>query len=187
MEKININYVFVAVIVVLAAIIIVMWFNNNKLKVEYDNLQYELNNKIVKKDTVTQIKEITVEKPIERHITHLTERVDTVINYIRETVTDSLILTDTITVPISLPIVEKEYGDSTTYKAIIKGIEFDSYPSLESISIYQPTVTITETQTIVRKPKFGFNLNVGGGYGWNPITRKFESNIGIHLGFGYRF
>lgn len=186
MEKIDLRWLLLGIIILLGVWIGCLLFKHHKLKAEYDNLKYELEHPIIKKDTVTQIKEITVEKPIERHITHLTERVDTVITYIKETVTDSLILTDTITVPVSLPIVEKEYSDST-YKAVVKGVEFGSYPSLESISIYQPITTITETQTIVRKPKFGFNLNIGAGYGWNPITRKFEPNIGIQLGYGYRF
>lgn len=171
------KWVLSGIFAFLLGIIIIQLFNNHKLKTEYEELKSELSNPIIERDTITRIDTITIEKPIPKYITRTNERVDTIIQYQTET--------DTLFIPLQFPIVSKEYSDDR-YKALVKGVEFGSYPLLESLEIYQPTTTITETKTIVRKPKWGWSINLGAGYGYNPLTRRFEPNIGINLGYGFR-
>lgn len=149
-----------------------------KLEAEYNELKMELVNPVIKTDTVIQYDTIKIEKPIPKYITRTEEKVDTVIEYASET--------DTIYVPISLPIISKEYSDER-YKALIKGVEFGSYPSLESLEIFETTNYITTEKTIVRKPKWGWNLQGGVGAGYNPWSNKIEPTISLTIGYGYRF
>lgn len=142
----------------------------NKLEAEYN---IALTN--VKTDTITSIDTIYVDRPIPKYVTKLKEVADTIVEYVTDT--------DTIYVPFNLPIIEKEY-ENKDYYARIKGVEFGSYPSLESLQIYQTTNTIIEEKTIVKKPKFGWQLTGGLGYGYNPISRKFEPQVGITIGYG---
>lgn len=179
--QINNKYIWygiVGVILVLITVIIFQNFNTRKIKTEYEELKMELDNPITNVDTVIQYDTIYIEKPIPKYVTRTEEKVDTVLQYATET--------DTIYLPISLPIISKEYSDER-YKALVKGVEFGSYPLLESLEIYQTTNYITETKTIVRKPKWGWQLTGGVGVGYNPWSNKIEPTISLTIGYGYRF
>ena len=120
---------------------------------------------------------ITVKEPVPRYITKTNERVDTIIQYLTGN--------DTVFVPLSLPIVSKEYNDGR-YKAIIKGLEYNDYPKLEEIEVYQTTNIIKEEKTIVKKQNWGWTIVGGVHYGWNPNTKQIEPSIGVTIGYGFR-
>lgn len=127
----------------------------------------------IETDTITIVDTVYIDKPIPKYITNLQERIDTIIQV------------DSIEVPISLPIVEKTYQDSI-YKAVVKGVEIDRFPSLESLEIYRNREVITNTITVQQhQSKWGFQLGVGIGYGISPNGRL-EPNFGIHIGYGFR-
>lgn len=129
---------------------------------------------IVETDTIITVDTIYIDKPVPKYITRLKERIDTVIQV------------DSIEVLVSLPIVEKTFQDST-YKAVIKGVEIDRFPSLESLEIYPTREVITSTIKVPQKQnKLGWQLGVGIGYGITP-NGKIEPNIGITFGYGFRF
>ena len=78
---------------------------------------------------------------------------------------------DSIEVPI--PIIQKRYEDSL-YTAWVSGFE----PNLDSIRLYQPTITETITKTIVKPaPLITFGIQAGGGYG--IINRKPDIYVGV--------
>lgn len=150
-------------------------YHNSKDKFE-EEYNTALNN--VKRDTITSTDTIYVDRPVPKFITKIKEVADTVIEHVTDT--------DTLYIPLQLPIVEKEY-ENKDYYARIKGVEFGSYPALESLQIYQTTNTITEEKTIVKRKKWGFSVVGGLGYGYNPVSKKIEPNVGITIGYGYSF
>lgn len=145
--------------------------SNNKVSID----EIELSN--VERDTVTKIDTIYVDRPIPKYITKTKEVIDTVYTYINNT--------DTIEIPLQLPIVEKEY-ENDLYYARIKGVEYASFPSLESIKIYQPNTTITETIKVrekANKPHFGGSLGIGFGYGL--MNKKPDVFLGGTIGLTF--
>lgn len=85
--------------------------------------------------------------------------------YIKEkeyvTITDSLLVYDTITKVIELPREYLVYKD-TSYRAVVSGVQ----PRLDSIEVYSKTITETITKTIQvpDKKRWGFGVNVSAGY-----------------------
>ena len=77
---------------------------------------------------------------------------------------------DSIDVPV--PITQKRYEDSL-YTAWVSGYR----PALDSIRLYQPTITITETRTIVEEPMITFGIQGGAGYG--ITTHHHDIYIGV--------
>ena len=78
---------------------------------------------------------------------------------------------DSIEVPI--PIVQKRYDDSL-YTAWVSGFE----PNLDSIRLYQPTITETITKTIVKPaPRLNVGIQAGGGFG--VINKQPDIFIGV--------
>ena len=98
-----------------------------------------------------------------------------VYKYIKEkeyvTITDSLLVYDTITKVIELPREYLVYKD-TSYRAVVSGVQ----PRLDSIEVYSKTIkeTITKTIQVPDKKRWGFGLQAG--YGYNG--RKFSPYIG---------
>ena len=79
---------------------------------------------------------------------------------------------DSIEVPI--PIIQKRYDDSL-YTAWVSGYR----PALDSISLHQPEIVTTITETIVQKaPRWSVGLSVGPG-----ISIDREHHMGIYAGF----
>lgn len=85
---------------------------------------------------------------------------------------DTIIKTDSVYV--ELPITQKEYRDSL-YHAWVSGYE----PNLDSINVFQHTVTVTET---VRPPtkRWGLGVQVGAGYN---TGNKIQPYIGIGISY----
>lgn len=88
-----------------------------------------------------------------------------VYKYIKEkeyvTITDSLLVYDTITKVIELPREYLVYKD-TSYRAVVSGVQ----PRLDSMEVYSKTITETITKTIQvpDKKRWGFGVNVSAGY-----------------------
>ena len=79
---------------------------------------------------------------------------------------------DSIDVPVS--IYQKRYDDSL-YTAWVSGFR----PNLDSIRLYQPTITETVTKTIVKpSPLITFGIQAGGGVG------IFSRQPDVYIGFG---
>ena len=79
---------------------------------------------------------------------------------------------DSIDVPI--PIIQKRYDDSL-YTAWVSGYR----PALDSISLHQPEIVTTITETIVKpSPRWSVGLSVGPG-----ISIDRERHMGIYAGF----
>ena len=78
---------------------------------------------------------------------------------------------DSIEVPVT--IVQKRYDDSL-YTAWVSGFR----PNLDSIRLYQPTITETITKTIV-KPSPIITFGVQAGAGWSVFHRQPDVYVGV--------
>ncbi|MBV4152343.1 DUF6808 domain-containing protein [Bacteroides fragilis] len=118
----------------------------------------------LKTDTVTVIKTdtVTITKPVIQY------------RYITQVITDTLYNTDSIKVPVRIPIESKTYQDST-YRAVISGYR----ASLDTIQIY-PIHTIT-TITNTKQKRFNIGIQAGVGYGC------FNKKPDIYWGFGVSY
>lgn len=100
-----------------------------------------------------------------------------------ETVNTSDSIPDTVTA--ELPIIQKQYRRDSLYVAYVSGIGYGDYPRLDSITVTQPTVISTVTNTItVSKPSRRFTVGVFAGYGISLRTWQPEPVIAV--GVGYR-
>ena len=79
---------------------------------------------------------------------------------------------DSIEVPV--PIYQKRYDDSL-YTAWVSGYR----PALDSISLHQPEIVTTITETIVKpSPRWSVGLSVGPG-----VSIDKDHHMGIYVGF----
>ena len=77
-------------------------------------------------------------------------------------------------IEVTLPIIQKRYDDSL-YTAWVSGYR----PALDSISLHQPEIVTTITETIVRPtPRWSVGLSVGPG-----ISIDRERHLGLDAGF----
>lgn len=120
----------------------------------------------LKTDTVTIIKidTITVTKPVVQY------------RYLTQVITDTLYNTDSIKVPVQIPIESKTYQDST-YRAVISGYR----ASLDTIQIYPIHTITTITNTIIKQKRFNIGVQAGVGYGF------FNKKPDIYVGLGVSY
>lgn len=80
----------------------------------------------------------------------------------------------------SLPIVQREYSDDSTYTAWVSGIRYADYPRLDSITVRQREITsrITETVTL-QKRQSRWSVGLQAGYGYGFLHRGFEPYVGV--------
>lgn len=83
----------------------------------------------------------------------------------------------------SLPIVQKEYSDDSTYTAYVSGIKHDEWPRLDSIIVRQKEIThsILETRTLQVKKFRRWNVGLIGGYGYGFKSKNIEPFIGVGI------
>lgn len=112
--------------------------------------------------TITKIDTVTVTKPVVQY------------RYITQVITDTLYNTDSVLVPVQIPIESKTYQDST-YRAVVSGYR----ASLDTIQVY-PIHTIT-TITNIKQKRFNIGLQAGVGYGF------FNRKPDVYLGFGVSY
>lgn len=112
--------------------------------------------------TITKIDTVIVVKPAVQY------------RYITQVITDTLYNTDSIKVPVQIPIESKTYQDST-YRAVVSGYR----ASLDTIQVY-PIHTIT-TITNIKQKRFNIGIQAGVGYGC------FNKKPDIYWGFGVSY
>ena len=100
--------------------------------------------------------------------------------YIKEkeyvTITDSLLVYDTVTKIIELPREYLVYKDST-YRAVVSGVQ----PRLDTMTVFPRTVYQTVTKTITEKKRPHFSLSVGPGVSWDG--KKVKPSLQATAGF----
>lgn len=121
----------------------------------------------LKTDTVTIIKidTVTVIKPVIQY------------RYITEIITDTLYNTDSVLIPVRIPIESITYQDKT-YRAVVSGYR----ANLDTIQVY-PIHTYTTITNIITKKK-RFNIGVQAGFGYGLMNKKPDVYVG--LGVSYR-
>lgn len=128
-------------------------------------------------DTFTIYKDSIIEKTIYKPKTLY----DTTFIYVTET--------DTIEVPVEIPIDHNVYRDVLRHEndSVEVSVGYSGFKAqIDSITV------IPHYQTTIIKPEKRWGWNVTGGlgvnYGINPITGKLEPNVGIGVvvGLGYR-
>ena len=112
--------------------------------------------------TITKIDTVTVTKPVIQY------------RYITQVITDTLYNTDSIKVPVRIPIERTTYQDST-YRAVVSGYR----ASLDTIQVY-PIHTYT-TITNTKQKRFNIGVQAGVGYGF------FNKKPDVYLGFGVSY
>lgn len=123
---------------------------------------------VVERDTVW--KDTTIYEPVAAETIDIGKTV-----YIKVAVAQPQTQHDTIrdSIEVPVPIYQKRYDDSL-YTAWVSGFE----PSLDSIRLYQQTITETVTQTIVKpSPRLSIGVQTGAGVG--IITRQPDFYIGV--------
>lgn len=115
--------------------------------------------------TITKIDTVTIIKPVVQY------------RYITQVITDTLYNTDSVLVPVRIPIESKTYQDST-YRAIVSGYK----ASLDTIQVFPIHTTTTITNTIIKQKRFNIGIQAGVGYG--ICTKKPDVYVG--LGVSYR-
>ena len=124
---------------------------------------------VIERDTVW--KDTTIYKPVPAETIDIGKTV-----YIKVAVPQPQTQHDTIhdSIEVPVPIYQKRYDDSL-YTAWVSGFR----PNLDSIRLYQPTITETVTKTIVKPaPLITFGIQAGGGVG------IFSRQQDVYIGFG---
>lgn len=114
--------------------------------------------------TITKIDTVTVIKPVVQY------------RYITKVITDTLYNTDSVLVPVRIPIESKTYQDST-YRAVISGYR----ASLDTIQVYQIHTYTTITNMITKQKRFNIGVQAGVGYGC------FNKKPDVYLGLGVSY
>lgn len=86
---------------------------------------------------------------------------------------------------VPLPIVQRVYSDDSTYTAYISGVQVDSFPRLDSISVSQHNIIIDHEieRIITKKPPITIGLQTGAGYG--ILSKKTDIYIGLGLTWNF--
>lgn len=113
--------------------------------------------------TITKIDTVTVAKPVIQY------------KYITQVITDTLYNTDSIKVPVHIPIERTIFQDST-YRTVVSGYR----ASLDTIQVF-PLHTYT---TITNTKQKRFNIGIQAGVGYGCFTKKPDVYVG--LGVSYR-
>ena len=124
---------------------------------------------VVERDTVW--KDTTIYEPQPAETVDIGRTV-----YIKVAVPQPQTQHDTVhdSIEVAIPIIQKRYDDSL-YTAWVSGFR----PNLDSIRLYQPTITETITKTIVKPaPLITFGIQAGGGVG------IFSRQPDVYIGFG---
>ena len=122
---------------------------------------------VIERDTVW--KDTTIYKPVPAETVDIGKTVYLRIPYPVPSGRDTI--HDSIDVPV--PIYQKRYDDSL-YTAWVSGFR----PNLDSIRLYQPTITETVTKTII-KPAPLITFGIQAGAGWGVLNQKPDIYIGV--------
>lgn len=119
-------------------------------------------------DTITIIKRdtITIIKP------------QPIIQYRDRIVKETLYNTDSVLVPVDVPIEVKVY-QNTNYKAVISGYK----ANLDSISIFNKNQIQYINKITYKTKRINFSPSIGFGYGM--FNRKFDMYVGFSIGYNF--
>lgn len=120
------------------------------------------------KDTIsiTKIDTITIIKP------------QPIVEYRDRIIRDTLYNTDSILVPVDVPIETKVYQDSN-YRAVISGYR----PQLDTISIFNKN-QIQYINKITYKTK-KWNISPAVGFGYGMFGKKFDMYVGFSINYNF--
>lgn len=116
--------------------------------------------------TITQIDTITIIKP------------KTVYKYIDRIIKDTLYNTDSVLVPVDVPIEVKVYQD-TNYKVIISGYKAE----LDSIYIFNKNQIQTINKITYKTKKWNISPSIGVGYGM--FGRRIDMYVGFSINYNF--
>ena len=129
----------------------------------------------VKTDTMT----------VERTDTLYITKIDTtpvvhkemVVDYIEIPFIKDSIVHDTVI----FDVVQRTYSDDSTYTAYVSGLQYDSFPRLDSITVQQRNIyhEIERNKTVEQKRRLRLGVQAGAGIG--VFSRKPDVYIGIGL------
>ena len=102
---------------------------------------------------------------------------ETIIKYVGIPVYKDSIVHDTL----SVPVVQLTYSDDSTYTAYVSGLQYDSFPRLDSITVQQRNIYHEIERTIAVEHKRRLRLGVQAGAGIGVFSRKPDVYIGIGL------
>ncbi len=95
-------------------------------------------------------------------------------------VADTLIQDSVPETGITLDIVQRKYTDDSTYTAYVSGLEYGSYPKLDSVIVRQKIIERTITNTIQeRGVRFKLRPGLGGGY--DPLNKGWGVYVGVAI------
>lgn len=148
----------------------------------YGKHTYEV--KARKTDTIMVVDTITYAKPIMKDslvVRYVTEKLPLKHNTndltsSRDDTPSQESSDESDSVAVEIPIVQKEYRDST-YHAWISGYK----PQLDSIKVYQRTTEITRKEIV--KSKSRINIGLIGGYGYGLNSKQTEPFIGLGVSY----
>jgi len=108
--------------------------------------------------------------------------VDSVFVPVPVPVKDSADVKDDSVLYVPMVIQQKVYADST-YRAVVSGPAISTYgPSLDSISVFRQTMTITKVETVtVPSPRWGIGIHAGYGAGKGGLTPYIGLGIQYNL------
>lgn len=123
---------------------------------------------------------VTVERTDTQYIT----KTDTmpVVKY--ERVTEYVTIScpgDTADTAVVLPVVQRTFTDDSTYTAYVSGVQYDSFPRLDSITVQQRYIYHEIERNITVEQKRRLRLGVQAGAGIGVFSRKPDVYIGIGL------
>lgn len=92
---------------------------------------------------------------------------------------------DTADTAVVLPVVQRTFTDDSTYTAYVSGVEYDRYPTLDSIAVQQRTIykDIERTITVERRRPLSVGVQVGAGVG--IISRQPDIFVGIGISYSF--
>ena len=102
---------------------------------------------------------------------------ETIIKYVGIPVYKDSIVHDTL----SVPVVQLTYSDDSTYTAYVSGLQYDSFPRLDSITVQQRNIYHEIERNITVEQKRRLRLGVQAGAGIGVFSRKPDVYIGIGL------
>lgn len=130
----------------------------------YSNRKSEENSLRTDMLTITKIDTVTITKPVVKY------------RYLTKVITDTLYNTNSVLVPVQIPITANVYQDST-YRAVVSGYR----TSLDTIQVYPVHTTIIITNTITKQKRFNIGIQAGVGYGC------FNKNPDVYIGLGVSY
>lgn len=174
----NIEQVVVTLVIVAAFVIYMLYFNSCRPK--------HANTVSITRDTILRVDTVYARVPVPTKI--VITRYDTVRLKIKpvdersvvmslthdSTTVDTSKATASQSVEVIIPIESKEYK-TEDYRAIVSGYRC----TLDSMQLYQKTMTIKETITRVNRPRWAMTAGVGLGY----YDKKIAPYVGLSFGY----